>query len=85
MKYNKLVMIKEEVGMKFKKGFLTLMVAGALVGCSTPQRIVLKDNTVIEARDEVKYNKKTGFYEYEDIAGNKNKINPAEVLHIQEM
>jgi hypothetical protein len=71
--------------MKLKRLFLSMVVAGALVGCSTPQRIVLKDDTVIETRDEVDYNKKTGFYEYEDAAGNENKINSAEVLQIQEM
>ena len=71
--------------MKLKRLVLSMVVAGALVGCSTPQRIVLKDDTVIETRDEVDYNKKTGFYEYEDVAGNENKINSAEVLQIQEM
>lgn len=71
--------------MKLKRLVLSMVAAGALVGCSTPQRIVLKDDTVIETRDEVDYNKKTGFYEYEDVAGNENTINSAEVLQIQEM
>lgn len=71
--------------MKLKRLVLSMVVAGALMGCATPQRIVLNDETVIEARDEVKYNKKTGFYEYEDVAGNENKVNSSEVLHIQEM
>ncbi len=71
--------------MKLKRLVLSLVVAGAFVGCSSPQRIVLNDETVIETRDEVDYNKKTGFYEYEDVAGNENKVNSSEVLHIQEM
>ncbi len=55
------------------------------VGCSSPQRITLKDNTVIESRDDVKYNNKTGFYEYEDISGKKHKINSDSVLMIEEL
>jgi len=85
MKYNNLVIDKQEVVMKLKRLVLSMVIAGAFIGCSTPQRIVLKDDTVIETRDEVEYNKKSGFYEYEDIAGNENRINSAEVLHIQEM
>ena len=71
--------------MKFKNIIAVVFVAGVLTGCSSPQRITLKDNTIIEARDEVKYNKRTGFYEYEDIRGKKNQINSDSILMIEEM
>jgi len=71
--------------MKFKSIIAVVFIAGVLTGCSSPQRITLKDNTVIEARDEVKYNKRTGFYEYEDIRGKKNQINSDSILMIEEM
>lgn len=71
--------------MKFKGLIMAIVVAGLFAGCSSPQRITLKDNTVIETRDEVKYNKKTGFYEYEDITGKKHSVNSDSVLVIEEM
>ncbi len=64
---------------------ILLVFTGILAGCSRPQKITLKDNTVIQARDEVKFNKKTGFVEYEDIAGKKNNVNSEEVLLIEDL
>jgi len=71
--------------MKLKSIIAMTIVAGVLTGCSSPQRITLKDNTNIETRDEVKYNKRTGFYEYEDLKGKKNQINADSILMIEEL
>jgi len=70
---------------KLKNIIAMVFVAGILTGCASPQRITLKDNTTIDARDEVKFNKKSGFYEYEDITGKKNRINADSILMIEEL
>ena len=71
--------------MKLKNVMAVIFVTGVLTGCSSPQRITLKDNTTIEARDEVKYNKKTGFYEYEDVTGKRHRVNSDSILMIEEL
>ena len=71
--------------MKIKSIIAMVFVAGVLTGCATPQRITLKDNTTINAKNEVKYNKKSGFYEYEDLSGKRSKVNADSILMIEEL
>lgn len=71
--------------MKLKRILAVVFVAGVLTGCSSPQKITLKDNTSIVTRDEVKYNKRTGFYEYEDANGKRSQINADSILMIEEI
>ena len=71
--------------MKFKNIMAVVFVAGILTGCSSPQRITLKNSTIIESKDEVRYNKKTGFYEYEDTTGKRHRVNADSILMIEEL
>jgi major membrane immunogen (membrane-anchored lipoprotein) len=57
----------------------------ALVACSTPYRMMLKDNTVIEMADEPEFDMDTGFYEYETLDGKNVRVNKDQVVEIKEM
>lgn len=71
--------------MKIKSMLVVIFIAGILTGCSSPQKITLKNNTSIVTKDEVKFNKRTGFYEYEDVTGKKSQINSDSILMIEEL
>ncbi|MCJ7600944.1 MAG: YgdI/YgdR family lipoprotein [Desulfobulbaceae bacterium] len=57
----------------------------ALVACSTPYRMMLKDGTVIEMADEPEFDMDTGFYEYETLDGKNVRVNKDQVVEIKEM
>jgi major membrane immunogen (membrane-anchored lipoprotein) len=57
----------------------------ALVACSTPYRMMLKDGTVIEMADEPEFDKDTGFYEYNTLDGKNVRVNKDQVVEIKEM
>jgi len=71
--------------MKIEKILAVMTLTGVMIGCSSPQKIVLNNDNVIETRDSVKYDKKTGFYSYEDVEGNEGQVNSDEVKIIKEM
>lgn len=71
--------------MEIKKSLTIALVSVILTGCSSPQRITLKDSTVIETRNSLKYNEKTGFYRYEDLSGKNKNINRDSILKIEEI
>ena len=71
--------------MKLKNILAGIFVAGILMGCSSPQRITLKDNTSIDTRDDVRFNKKTGFYEYKNSNGRKSQVNADSIFKIEEL
>lgn len=71
--------------MKFKSVLTISLTIISFTGCSSPQRVTLKDNTIIEARDSLKYNEKTGFYRYEDPSGKSKSINRDFILKIEEL
>ena len=71
--------------MKVKKILAVMILTGAMIGCSSPQRVILNNDNIIETRDSVKYDKKTGFYNYEDREGNEGQVNSDEVKIIKEM
>jgi major membrane immunogen (membrane-anchored lipoprotein) len=57
----------------------------ALVACSTPYRLTLKDGTVVEMADEPEFNEDTGFYEYTTLDGKDVRVNKDQVVEIKEM
>lgn len=71
--------------MRIKKVIVLTLASLILTGCSSPQRITLKDSTIIETRDRLKYNEKTGFYRYEDLSGKNKNINRDSILKIEEI
>ncbi|MCK9296929.1 MAG: YgdI/YgdR family lipoprotein [Desulfobulbaceae bacterium] len=57
----------------------------ALVACSTPYRMMLKDGTVVEMADEPEFDKDTGFYEFQTLDGKNVRVNKEQVVEIKEM
>lgn len=70
--------------MELKTLLIAAILLGTTLGCSSPQKIMLNDGTVIETRDEVDYDKKTGFYEYENTEGKEVIVNSTEIKMIEE-
>ena len=56
-----------------------------LTACATPHTMTLKNGSIIEMADEPKFNRNTGFYEYESLDGKKVQVNKDEVLDVKEM
>ncbi|MFT0212665.1 YgdI/YgdR family lipoprotein [Pseudomonas sp. F1_0610] len=56
-----------------------------LAGCSSPSIITLNDGREIQTVDQPEYNKKTGFYEYEQQDGKEASVNKDEVLTIKRL
>ena len=57
----------------------------ALAACSSPSAITLKDGTELQTKDTPKYDKKSGFYEFEQLDGKPNKINKDDVHTIKKL
>lgn len=68
-----------------KKLTISALSLSLLAGCSTPSVIVLNDGREIHAVDTPKYDKKSGFYEFEQLDGKSNRINKDQVQIIKEM
>ena len=66
-----------------KKIFIAGLMGLVLISCSSPQTILLDDGSVIKTRDDPKFNRKTKYYEYEDVEGNKGSVNSKRVKIIQ--
>lgn len=75
------VIYKKEDGMK--KIIIAGLMSLVLISCSSPQTIILNDGSVIKTKDEPKFNKRTKYYEYEDIEGNRGSVNSKSVKLIQ--
>ena len=58
-----------------KKLFITGLMSLILISCSSPQTILLEDGSIIKTKDKPTFNKKTEYYEYVDIEGNKGSVN----------
>lgn len=63
---------------------VVLVGMGAIAGCSTPSVVQKRDGTQVVTPDEPKYNRKSGFYEYEE-GGRKIQINKDDVKKIEEV
>lgn len=68
---------------KMKKLIIAGLMSLVIISCSSPQTIVLNDGSVIKTRDEPKFNKRTKYYEYEDVEGNRGSVNSKSVKLIQ--
>jgi len=66
-----------------KKIFIAGLMSLVLISCSSPQTILLDDGSVIKTKDDPKFNRKTKYYEYEDVEGNKGSVNSKRVKIIQ--
>lgn len=66
-----------------KKIFIAGLMSLVLISCSSPQTILLDDGSVIKTKDDPKFNKRTKYYEYEDIEGNRGSVNSKRVKLIQ--
>lgn len=66
-----------------KKIIIAGLMSLVIISCSSPQTIVLNDGSVIKTKDEPKFNKRTKYYEYEDIEGNRGSVNSKSVKLIQ--
>lgn len=56
---------------------------GLVAGCSTPSVITMKDGREIQTVDTPDFDKKSNFYEYEQIDGSRVTINADEVESIK--
>ena len=71
-----------------KKHLVTLFAAAsflALAGCASPTVITLKDGTQLQTKDTPKYDKSSGFYEFEQLDGQPHKINKDDVHSIKRL
>ncbi len=68
---------------EMKKIIIAGLMSLVLISCSSPQTIILNDGSVIRTKDEPKFNKRTKYYEYEDIEGNRGSVNSKSVKLIQ--
>ncbi len=62
---------------------VALLVLVGACGCSTPHTIVLNDGSKIQTRNEPKYVRKSGFYEYKDASGREAQVNKDQVQMIE--
>ncbi|MDD0973098.1 YgdI/YgdR family lipoprotein [Pseudomonas fontis] len=71
-----------------KNGLLSALLIGAfatLAGCSTPALITLNDGREIQAIDAPKYDRSSGFYEFEQPDGKRTRINKDQVRTISDL
>ncbi|MFJ3075771.1 MULTISPECIES: YgdI/YgdR family lipoprotein [Pseudomonas] len=71
-----------------KKLLLPALLIGAfatLAGCSTPSLITLNDGREFQAVDAPRYEKATGFYEFQQLDGKRTRINKDQVRTISDL
>ncbi|HEN8800280.1 YgdI/YgdR family lipoprotein [Pseudomonas sp. CM25] len=71
-----------------RKLLLPALLSGAfatLAGCSTPSLIILNDGREIQAVDAPKYERATGFYEFQQLDGKRTRINKDQVRTISDL
>ena len=73
--------------MRNKISLTTLLAAAflTLAACSSPSAITLKDGTQLQTKDTPKYDKNSGFYEFEQLDGQPHKINKDDVHSIKKL
>jgi len=57
----------------------------AVAGCSKPHRITYTDGRTVTIAQKPRFDKKTGFYEYKDVTGEKVMVNKDEIEKIEEV
>jgi len=71
-----------------KKLLLPALLLGTfatLAGCSTPSLITLNDGREIQAVDAPKFDRNTGFYEFQQLDGKRTRINKDQVRTISDL
>ncbi|HDS1819047.1 MAG: YgdI/YgdR family lipoprotein [Pseudomonadales bacterium] len=71
-----------------KKLLLPALLIGTfatLAGCSTPSLITLNDGREIQAVDAPKFEKDSGFYEFQQLDGKRTRINKDQVRTISDL
>ncbi|ATP46685.1 YgdI/YgdR family lipoprotein [Pseudomonas kermanshahensis] len=71
-----------------KKLLLPALLIGTfatLAGCSTPSLITLNDGREFQAVDAPRYEKATGFYEFQQLDGKRTRINKDQVRTISDL
>lgn len=71
--------------MKRVRAGIAMVAAMFILGCATPHRITLQDGSTVESTAEPKYNKATGFYEFESRTGERVKLNKDEIRSIKRL
>ncbi len=56
-----------------------------LAGCATPTVVHERDGSTVVTPDRPTFNKKTGFYEYEDKSGRVIRINKDDIQSIEDV
>ncbi len=56
-----------------------------LTGCSTPSLITLNDGREIQAVDAPKFDRDSGFYEFQQLDGKRTRINKDQVRTISDL
>jgi hypothetical protein len=59
------------------------LLAVAALGCATPYAIHLKDGQVLHATDEPEYDKRSGFYVFEDAYGKQVHVNKDDIVKME--
>ncbi|ATR84077.1 YgdI/YgdR family lipoprotein [Pseudomonas sp. HLS-6] len=58
---------------------------GTLAGCSSPAVITLNDGREIQTIDTPTYDDDSGFYEFEQLDGKRNRVNKDQVRTVQDL
>ncbi|MDX1369633.1 YgdI/YgdR family lipoprotein [Pseudomonas sp.] len=65
--------------------FLLALGLAALAGCASPSVITLNDGREIQTIDTPAFDDDSGFYEFQQLDGNRAKVNKDQVRTIQEL
>jgi hypothetical protein len=65
--------------------FLLALGLAALAGCASPSVITLNDGREIQTIDIPAFDNDSGFYEFQQLDGNRAKVNKDQVRTIQEL
>ncbi|MGF6394152.1 YgdI/YgdR family lipoprotein [Pseudomonas plecoglossicida] len=71
-----------------KKLLLPALLIGTfatLAGCSTPSLITLNDGREFQSTDSPRFEKATGFYEFQQLDGKRTRINKDQVRTISDL
>jgi hypothetical protein len=62
---------------------LATVLAAAALGCATPYVIHLKDGEILRSTDEPEFDKRSGFYVFEDSSGKSVRVNKDDIVKME--
>jgi len=65
--------------------FMLALGLATLAGCSSPAVITLNDGREIQSIDTPKFDKDSGFYEFEQLDGKRTRINKDQVRTVKDL